>query len=200
VSDDGGVTWADRGAFPEGPPEGPGSFPAGLLAVGGSSALAVLPRGTVYRTNDAGETWAAIGRAPDISEDISATAAVVGPDGRLYVGLIRGGIGRTWVYRTAEVVVASEGGPEPGEPLRLEVAPNPFRGAATVTLSLSEPSEAMAAVYDVLGRRVSVLHEGPMAAGPHALRFDGRGLPTGVYVVRAAAGEAVVTRRLTLVR
>jgi photosystem II stability/assembly factor-like uncharacterized protein len=88
----------------------------------------------------------------------------------------------------------------PPEALRLSVSPNPALGEAVVTLSLSEPAEATVGVYDVLGRRVALLHEGALAAGPHTFRFDGARLPAGPYVIRAAAGSSVVTRRLTLVR
>jgi hypothetical protein len=161
----------------------------------------VLDRGTVYRTDDGGETWEAVGRAPDISDVIYATSAAVGPDGRLYVGLTEIGVdGEGWVYRTAEVVVAAEPEPELGDALGVAVSPNPFLNAATVMLTLSEPAKVTAALYDVLGRRVAVLASGPFPAGRNALPLEGRALPPGVYVVRVTAGEAVAARPLTLIR
>ncbi len=78
--------------------------------------------------------------------------------------------------------------------------PNPFRGTATVTLSLPSPQRVEVALFDVLGRRVAVLHEGPLAAGSHALTLDGAGLPSGVYVVRAEGGGFTVARRVTMVQ
>src|SRR5690606_22455234 len=84
--------------------------------------------------------------------------------------------------------------------LGLEVRPNSARGAATVTLTLPEAAEVSASVYDVLGRRVAVLHEGPLGAGRHALALGARALPAGVYVVRVAAGGEVQTAHVTLVR
>jgi hypothetical protein len=173
-----------------------------MLALGGPSVLAVLGRGTIYRTNDAGETWAAIGRAPDINEDIFLAAAALGPDGRLYAGLAEGGLERGWVYRTAEVVTASEPSIEPSaeEALRVEVHPNPADGTATAAFTLREPSEVEAVLYDELGRRVAVLHKGPMGAGEHPLPLYRGALPAGVYVVRVAAGGAVVARTVTLIR
>jgi hypothetical protein len=82
----------------------------------------------------------------------------------------------------------------------LEVRPNPFRGAATVTLTLPEPSEVTVALFDALGRRVALLHEGPLAAGRHAFALDGGALPAGVYVVRATAGAAMHATRVTVAR
>src|SRR5690606_15244432 len=157
-------------------------------------------RGTIYRTDDAGATWEAVGRAPDIAEVVHLKSAAVGPDGRLYVGLTENGTARAWVYRTAEVVtVASEPAPE-REGLGLEVRPNPFRGEATVTLTLPHPAEVEVAVYDVLGRRVATLASGHYGAGHHALTLEAGHLPAGVYVVRVTAGDAVATRTVTLLQ
>ncbi|HLT48302.1 MAG TPA: T9SS type A sorting domain-containing protein, partial [Rubricoccaceae bacterium] len=151
---------------------------------------------------DAGATWEAVGRAPEIAFLIHLKAAAVGPDGRLYVGLTENGPARGWVWRTAEVVtVAAEPGPEvEREGLGLEVHPNPSRGSAKVTLTLSRPSEVEVAVYDVLGRQVAVLASGRYGAGAHALTLGGAGLPAGVYVVRVTAGSAVATTTVTLLR
>lgn len=60
--------------------------------------------------------------------------------------------------------------------------------------------------FDLLGRRVASLADGAYEAGRHAAVLDGRGLASGVYVVRAVMaaeyGGAARTfaRRVTLVR
>jgi hypothetical protein len=56
------------------------------------------------------------------------------------------------------------------------------------------------AVYDVLGREVAVLVDGERPAGRHEAVLDGRMLPSGVYLVRLAAGGEVRTRAVTLAR
>jgi hypothetical protein len=56
------------------------------------------------------------------------------------------------------------------------------------------------AVFDLLGREVRTLVSGPVTAGVHRVRFDARGLASGVYLYRLRAGEFVQTRKLTLVR
>ena len=55
-------------------------------------------------------------------------------------------------------------------------------------------------VYDVLGREVAVLHDGPLASGQHEVPVGASGLPPGVYVVRAEAESAVAMARVTVVR
>lgn len=84
--------------------------------------------------------------------------------------------------------------------LRMATAPNPFNGATQISLDLAEPQPVRVMVYDALGRRVAVLHDGPLASGTHSLHFDVRALPSGVYAVRASSPGGVVTRRVTLLR
>ncbi len=79
--------------------------------------------------------------------------------------------------------------------------PNPSSGRVTVPLVLGEAAEARVAVFDVLGRRVALLHDGPVTAGHHALILDAAVLPAGVYVVRASVSTGrALTQRLTVVR
>jgi hypothetical protein len=58
-------------------------------------------------------------------------------------------------------------------------------------------------VFDALGRRVAILHDGPLAAGAHTLELDAASLPPGHYIVRAhvpGAADAPLVRRLVIAR
>lgn len=51
-------------------------------------------------------------------------------------------------------------------------------------VSVSRPARsAVASVYDALGRRVAVLHDGPLPAGAHDFALATSRLTPGVYVV-----------------
>jgi hypothetical protein len=69
-----------------------------------------------------------------------------------------------------------------------------------LTFTLAAPGPVRLAVYDVLGREVTVLVEGVRSAGRHEVAFDGSALPGGVYLVRLNSGGSAATRALTLVR
>jgi ELWxxDGT repeat protein len=85
-------------------------------------------------------------------------------------------------------------------PLALTVAPNPARRASAVTVALAAPDRVVVEVFDVLGRRVAVLHEGPLAAGAHRLALPAP-LGSGVRIVRArTASGAQATAPLTVTR
>ncbi|HYE96125.1 MAG TPA: alpha-amylase family glycosyl hydrolase [Rubricoccaceae bacterium] len=78
--------------------------------------------------------------------------------------------------------------------------PNPFNPQATIPYEVPEAGPVRLEVFDALGRRVAVLADGWQAAGPHTARFNGAGLPSGVYVVRLTAGDQVASQRLTLLK
>lgn len=86
------------------------------------------------------------------------------------------------------------------------VWPNPAAGRVSVQVSLStSAATARATVYDVLGRQVTVLHDGPLAAGAHPLGFDAASLAPGLYVVRVvvtpeAGARWAETHRVTITR
>ncbi|HLA64666.1 MAG TPA: PQQ-binding-like beta-propeller repeat protein [Rhodothermales bacterium] len=80
----------------------------------------------------------------------------------------------------------------------LTVAPNPAADRAAIALTLPAAEAATVAVYDALGRRVAVLHDGALAAGTHAFSLDASALPPGVYVLRATGDGLALTHRLVV--
>ncbi len=78
--------------------------------------------------------------------------------------------------------------------------PNPSRARVTVPLTLDAAAEVRVAVYDVLGREVAVLVDEALEPGAHEVTLDAAALPSGVYLVRLVAGDAVATRRITVLR
>jgi hypothetical protein len=78
--------------------------------------------------------------------------------------------------------------------------PNPAAGRATLSYALHITTEITLSVYDALGRQVTVLAEGVQAPGEYAAEFDGSSLPSGVYLVRLAAGAQQATKLVVLHR
>ena len=82
---------------------------------------------------------------------------------------------------------------------------NPTHTRASITLVVNRAiGDALVELYDVAGRRVRVLHDGPLAAGARSLEWDGKRRSgaqahTGVYLVRARLdGHERVTRFVLL--
>jgi hypothetical protein len=93
--------------------------------------------------------------------------------------------------------VAAE--PEP-EGAALAVFPNPAASRASVRLAVPAAGPARVAVYDVLGREVAAVWDGPLGAGDHALALDLDRLAPGAYLVRAETADGALVRPLTVVR
>ncbi|MFH0882430.1 MAG: S8 family serine peptidase [bacterium] len=83
--------------------------------------------------------------------------------------------------------------------------PNPFNSETRMRLQLTESGNVQAVVYDILGRKVAVLHNGAVQTGTFILRWDGRNeaghtVASGTYLVRVKGPEGSQLRRITLVR
>ncbi|MCA9750655.1 MAG: right-handed parallel beta-helix repeat-containing protein [Gemmatimonadetes bacterium] len=93
--------------------------------------------------------------------------------------------------------------PAPGRgSFSLNAFPNPFRSGTRIRLSLG-PGAARLVVYDVAGRRVRTLFEGPDP--PSAVRWagdtaDGAPLPPGVYFLRLEAGDRSTVEKVVRLR
>lgn len=82
--------------------------------------------------------------------------------------------------------------------MRLDAYPNPALGPVAVHLVLDQAQRAEVALFDVQGRRVAVLHDGPMAVGRHALLLDTAALPSGVYIVRLRGEAHSLSQRVSV--
>jgi hypothetical protein len=65
-------------------------------------------------------------------------------------------------------------------------SPNPFNPRTTIRFSLAQAAPAQLVIYDVNGRQVRTLADGPQTAGPHVLVWDGTDdaghrVPSGIY-------------------
>ena len=124
--------------------------------------------------------------------------------------------GRWYVYLVARV--APDGNVDysppllahaPGVVARLELlppVPTPFSARTNFAFLVPAPGgRVRLEVFDVAGRRVRVLHDGPAVAGRHAAGWDGRDeagrrLASGVYFARLSLGNETRDRRLVLMR
>ena len=78
--------------------------------------------------------------------------------------------------------------------------PNPFNPETAIRYSLAKSENVKLAVYDLLGREVTVLINEKQYAGHHEISFDARNLASGVYFYRLSAGSFVDTKRMLVVK
>jgi hypothetical protein len=86
--------------------------------------------------------------------------------------------------------------------------PNPFNPTTTIAISLLQASDVTLKVFDLQGREVGMRQEGVRPRGKTTLQFDGKDLPSGVYVLQVrcqpisptSAGVLVRSRTMVLVK
>jgi hypothetical protein len=98
-------------------------------------------------------------------------------------------------------IVAVPGAPASGESVRIALAPNPFLGGSSIQFALGQAQDVDLGVFDLIGRRVRLLHHGRLAAGPHAIEWNGhddggRRAPAGLYFVRFQTAERRIEAKL----
>ena len=82
-----------------------------------------------------------------------------------------------------------------------KVYPNPAPGTARLTLTVRQPQSVRVEVFDVLGRRVRLLRERPMAANEvKTFRVEGASLASGTYLIRVTGDAFSAVRRVVLMR
>lgn len=103
---------------------------------------------------------------------------------------------RSFVISEGEIVTAP---PAPvAAALVLEQnRPNPFRPSTEIAFRIAEAGPVRLAVYDVAGRKVSVLIDGDLPAGRHVVGWRPDNLARGVFFYRLSAGGREIVRKAT---
>lgn len=101
----------------------------------------------------------------------------------------------TWVLAVTgtNAPVANEGGVVP-ESLDMSLYPNPTADTARLDLQLDSPERVVVKVFDVTGREVATLHEGPIA-GQISLELDSSRFTNGTYIVQLRGESFSVTQK-----
>ena len=81
-----------------------------------------------------------------------------------------------------------------------EAYPNPFNPSTTLDIELNNTANVSVMVYNVMGQMVSVLHDGNMSAGMHAITWDAADLASGMYIIKAEVANEVISKKVMLLK
>ena len=78
--------------------------------------------------------------------------------------------------------------------------PNPFNPVTRISYSIPENAFTTLKVYDILGNEIQTLISRELPAGSYEVEFDGKGLPSGVYIYKLNSGKFVKTLKMNLLK
>jgi hypothetical protein len=78
--------------------------------------------------------------------------------------------------------------------------PNPFNSFTTISFLLPQSKFVELEIFDILGRKITVLVNGIKSAGKHKVEFNGNNLSSGIYFYRLKAGNFIETKKLILIK
>lgn len=78
--------------------------------------------------------------------------------------------------------------------------PNPFSHSTTIQFELSKGGYIELSIWNRLGQRIEILHDGNKKAGHNQTIFDASKLPQGIYFCRLRAGNETVMRKIIKVK
>lgn len=151
---------------------------------------------------DAQRTWSVAGTGPVDWTACQWIAPAVASES-CYVAVV--------TYRAGEELGTGYGGPfRVGAPVAVAstseqfglqgARPNPFRAGGRIVFGARQGSAVTLQVFDLRGRLVETLVDGPVSAGQHEVGWDAKGVAAGVYFVQLRSGALLENRRLVVTR
>lgn len=117
----------------------------------------------------------------------------------LYLGTAEG------IYKTSIVTNVKEDDKQPRNFSLNQNYPNPFNNSTIISYHLAEGGLANHTnvelkVYDILGNEITTLVKEAQAQGDYKIEFNGKELPSGIYIYKLTAGSASLTRKMLLLK
>lgn len=88
----------------------------------------------------------------------------------------------------------------PGQIVLHQNYPNPFNVSTSISFTLSEPQDIVLSIYDLLGRKVSVLADGYYDPGIYIITYGAGNLTSGIYFYKLKAGDISEMKSMILLK
>jgi len=84
----------------------------------------------------------------------------------------------------------------------VSVSPNPATDKTAINFSLKQSSNVSVEIYNIAGEKIATVSEGQQGIGEHIIFFNPAelNLESGIYFVKLTADNAVVTKRLAVLK
>lgn len=161
------------------------------------------PSNAVRKSKDQGKTWEVLSGSEAMNFSYTSNYSLFNVEllsidpvlKSLYVGTNGQGL-----YRYDRVVSVQHETELPSAFHLDQNFPNPFNPTTTIEYTIRQKASVKLFVYDILGKEVNVLVDRPQEAGSYSVRFDAKGLPSGVYYYRLTAGRYSQVKKMIVLR
>lgn len=155
----------------------------------------------VYYSQNGGEQWNNFTTLPDY--DLGYVQTIMNSS-YLYAGFVANDLG-VYRYQLPQDTAFVE-----TDPLMTQTRfffnnfPNPFSENTNIQFSLPNSCRTVITIYNLVGERVTTLHDGILQSGDHSLTWNGKNqktqqLASGIYLCQVKADNLVKHRRLVYI-
>jgi hypothetical protein len=83
--------------------------------------------------------------------------------------------------------------------------PNPFNGSTTIQFALRKDGAASLSIFDILGRRIKLLHSDHLLAGEHSITWNGAdesgtSVTSGIYFYRLESTDGSIVKCMIMLK
>ena len=78
--------------------------------------------------------------------------------------------------------------------------PNPFNPSTSLRLHIPMESSVNVSVYNLMGQRVDIIHDGLLSSGYTNLTWNASNFPSGMYIVRATSNAYTTSQKIMLLK
>lgn len=108
---------------------------------------------------------------------------------------------RTWYVQVEKITEVDQDNNIYPDQFSLEQNyPNPFNPSTKIKYSIPEETHVVLKIYNIVGQQVSVLVNEKKIAGFYESSFEGKNLPSGIYICQITAGSFTSSRKMILIK
>jgi photosystem II stability/assembly factor-like uncharacterized protein len=156
-----------------------------LIQDGEDGAIACGLNGQVFTSQNRGTNW-------QVNDPVTSVhLRIMGrtPDGTVFIGGDKGTVIKESGESNIFVGIHAEAIETPETFSLSQNYPNPFNPETVIRFAIPETGFVKGVVYDILGREVATLLNGEMNSGSHEVKFEAKGIASGIYFFRLESGK-----------